>query len=94
MGVVCIDWWVWSVSIGGCGLYELVSVVCINWWVWSASNEGGVLYQLVGVAFIKCVVLDDCLICCYLNIFTIVFRNVCISQFVFRFCGHNLQYTS
>ena len=33
-------------SIGGCGLYQLVGVICINWWVWSVSIGGCGLYQL------------------------------------------------
>ena len=50
----------WSVSIGGCGVYQLEGVVCINWWAWSVSIcgcglliGGGDLYQLVGVVCIN-----------------------------------------
>ena len=48
MGVDCINWWVWSVSIGECGLYQLVGVVFIN----LVGGCGG-LYQLMGVVCIN-----------------------------------------
>ena len=45
----------WSVSIGGCGLYQLVGMVHISWWVWSVSIGGCSLYQPVGV--VQCLIL-------------------------------------
>ena len=43
----------WSVSIVGCGLYQLLGVVYINCWVWSVPIGGCGLYQLVGVVCIN-----------------------------------------
>ena len=54
-----VNWWMWSISIGECGLYQmvgpyqLVGVVNITWWVWSISLGGCGQYHLVGVVYIN-----------------------------------------